>query len=47
MVEAIKHLGFDITWKLNQGQGHWSKIPDEIDDMLDFLKSKTNLRASA
>lgn len=36
-------LGMDVTWKVYEGFGHWYKVPDEIDDILSFLKVKVNL----
>jgi predicted esterase len=44
MAKALKCLGMDVTWKSYEGQGHWYKIPDEIDDVFDFLKSKTGVK---
>ncbi|KAL2866669.1 uncharacterized protein BJX67DRAFT_354535 [Aspergillus lucknowensis] len=33
-------FGMDITWKAYEGFGHWYKVPDEIEDVLLFLKEK-------
>lgn len=30
-----------VTWKKYQDQGHLYKIPDEIDDMVRFITTKT------
>lgn len=36
-------LKMNVTWKAYEGFGHWYKVPDEIDDVLDFLKEKIAL----
>lgn len=33
-------FGMDVTWKAYEEFGHWYKVPDEIDDVLRFLKEK-------
>ncbi|KIH94166.1 phospholipase/carboxylesterase [Sporothrix brasiliensis 5110] len=33
-------LGFDVAWKAYAEQGHWYKIPDEIDDIVAFVSTK-------
>ncbi|KAL5341366.1 Alpha/Beta hydrolase protein [Aspergillus crustosus] len=33
----------DVTWKAYDEFGHWYKVPDEIDDILQFLKAKTTV----
>lgn len=42
--EAAHHtmgrLGFDVEWRVYAGQGHWYKIPDEIDDVVAFVDVK-------
>lgn len=30
----------DVTWRAYSGFGHWYKVPDEIDDVVSFLKDK-------
>jgi predicted esterase len=40
MARTVKLLGMDVTWKVYPGQGHWYKVPDEIDDILAFLREK-------
>jgi len=37
---TLSSLGMQITWKGYSGLGHWYKIPDEIDDILEFLRVK-------
>ncbi|KAK2766986.1 hypothetical protein FQN54_006303 [Arachnomyces sp. PD_36] len=34
----ISSLGMNTTWKAYPGLGHWYKIPDEIDDIVAFLR---------
>ncbi|PLN84992.1 putative phospholipase/carboxylesterase [Aspergillus taichungensis] len=36
-------FGMDVTWKAYEDFGHWYKIPDEIDDVVDFLKEKVGV----
>lgn len=33
-------FGMDVTWKAYEEFGHWYKVPDEIDDVVEFLKEK-------
>ncbi|KAK8043484.1 hypothetical protein PG993_005914 [Apiospora rasikravindrae] len=37
---TLKLCGFDVSWEVYEGQGHWYKIPDQIDDIYEFLRSK-------
>jgi predicted esterase len=37
---TLSSLGLQITWKGYPGLAHWYKIPDEIDDILEFLRVK-------
>lgn len=37
--ETIKAVGFQAEWKCYEVQGHWDKIPDEIDDTADFIRT--------
>ncbi|KAF3059593.1 Acyl-protein thioesterase 1 [Daldinia childiae] len=39
----LKSVGFDVSWKVYQRQGHWYKIPDEIDDIVNFLQGKCGM----
>ncbi|CAI7587178.1 unnamed protein product [Penicillium pancosmium] len=32
-------LGMNVTWKAYQGLGHWYRVNDEIEDILEFLES--------
>lgn len=36
-------FGMDVTWKAYEDFGHWYKIPDEIDDVVNFLKEKVGV----
>ncbi|KAI2617665.1 phospholipase/carboxylesterase [Hypomontagnella submonticulosa] len=37
---TLSTIGYDVTWKSYKDQGHWYKIPDEIDDIVEFVKHK-------
>ncbi len=37
---TLSSLGMQITWKSYLGLCHWYKIPDEIDDIFEFLRVK-------
>ncbi|EEH02622.1 conserved hypothetical protein [Histoplasma capsulatum G186AR] len=37
-----EHVRMDVTWKVYPEFGHWYKIPDEIDNILLFLKEKVD-----
>ncbi|CAI6341207.1 unnamed protein product [Periconia digitata] len=41
--QTLTSLNVDVTWKLYPDLGHWYKIPDEIDDILAFLRDKAQL----
>ncbi|KAH8434994.1 alpha/beta hydrolase [Aspergillus melleus] len=36
-------FGMDVTWKAYKDFGHWYKVPDEIDDVVHFLKEKVGI----
>ncbi|KFY34895.1 hypothetical protein V494_06387 [Pseudogymnoascus sp. VKM F-4513 (FW-928)] len=38
--QCLFSLGMPVTWKCYPGLGHWYKIPDEIDDIFEFLEAK-------
>ncbi|KAJ3531754.1 hypothetical protein NM208_g8739 [Fusarium decemcellulare] len=38
--QLIRDAGYQVDWKCYQNQGHWYKIPDQIDDICDFIVSK-------
>lgn len=31
-------IGFKVRWEVYREQGHWYKVPDEIDDITDFMR---------
>lgn len=37
----------DVTWKSYNGFGHWYKVPDQINDMVDFLHKKAGVTPKA
>lgn len=39
MAGTMERASYKVEWKCYQGQGHWYKIPDEIDDIMGFLRS--------
>ena len=38
--ETLVACGFQVTWKCYSNQGHWYKIPDEIDDLVEFIRGQ-------
>jgi predicted esterase len=40
--EVLASTGLDVTWMSYVDQGHWYKVPDEIDDIVGFWRKKTN-----
>ncbi|KAJ2967095.1 hypothetical protein NQ176_g9835 [Zarea fungicola] len=34
---VMRSAGYNVNWKCYQEQGHWYKIPDEIDDIIEFI----------
>lgn len=39
-VQTLSSLGIRTTWKSYPGLGHWYQIPEEIDDILEFLRPR-------
>ncbi|CAK7227065.1 hypothetical protein SEUCBS140593_006453 [Sporothrix eucalyptigena] len=37
---TMGRLGFHVEWRAYAGQGHWYKVPDEIDDVVAFVRTK-------
>ena len=37
---TLKAAGYAVQWKTYADLGHWYKIPDEIDDIIEFIRSK-------
>lgn len=38
-------LGMDVTWRSYDGLGHWYRVEDELEDILDFLQHHVGLVA--
>ena len=39
--DVLQKIGFAVSWK-SYNEGHWYKIPEEIDDIVEFLKEIIN-----
>ena len=39
MRDTLEILGLDIVWKEYEALEHWYKVPDEVEDISDFLRS--------
>ncbi|KAI1821037.1 phospholipase/carboxylesterase [Xylaria intraflava] len=37
---TMRAAGYNVEWKLYPGLGHWYRIPDEIDDIVDFIRNR-------
>ncbi|KAI0483499.1 acyl-protein thioesterase [Xylaria cf. heliscus] len=37
---TMRAAGYDVDWRLYVGLGHWYKIPEEIDDIVNFIREK-------
>ncbi|KAL7620863.1 hypothetical protein AAE478_009861 [Parahypoxylon ruwenzoriense] len=37
---TLESIGYEVTWKVYEAQGHWYKVPDEIDDIVDFVRNR-------
>ncbi|KAG8412955.1 hypothetical protein J3458_013378 [Metarhizium acridum] len=35
--QLMRNAGYQVEWKCYENQGHWYKIPDEIDDICSFI----------
>ncbi|XXH00870.1 hypothetical protein Hte_007221 [Hypoxylon texense] len=38
----LSSVGYNVTWKSYSNQGHWYKIPEEIDDIVDFMQHRVD-----
>lgn len=38
--EVLEVLGYDVSWVTYESHGQWYKIPDEMDDVVEFLRTK-------
>jgi predicted esterase len=36
---TMRAAGYKVEWKLYPGLGHWYRIPDEIDDIVQFIRN--------
>ncbi len=41
--DILGHMTVDVTWKVYPGFGHWYNVPDEIEDIVQFLDQKVRL----
>ncbi|KAK7214175.1 hypothetical protein V2G26_021353 [Clonostachys chloroleuca] len=37
---TLRKIGFKVSWRTYQDLGHWYKIPEEIDDILAFMRTE-------
>lgn len=44
--KTMEAAGYEVRWKLYQGLGHWYKIPDEIDDIVEFVSTQVGWEMS-
>ncbi|KAK6511272.1 hypothetical protein TWF481_000193 [Arthrobotrys musiformis] len=44
--DALKGLGFKVTWEGYDDLGHWYKIPEEIDHIKEFLTNTLGIQSS-
>ncbi|KAJ6491630.1 putative acyl-protein thioesterase 1,2 [Mycena vitilis] len=40
--DVLQKLGCDVQWK-EYDEGHWYKVPEQIDDLVTWLKQRSNL----
>jgi len=40
MAGTMRGAGYKVQWRCYEGQGHWYKIPDQIDDIVEFLRAE-------
>ncbi|KAK8176205.1 Alpha/Beta hydrolase protein [Phyllosticta citribraziliensis] len=43
--DVLEALGCRVQWK-DYDEGHWYKVPDEIDDIMDFLRTEAGFGAA-
>ena len=44
--ETLQMLGMDVTWRYYPELGHWYKIPEEIDDTVEYLTKQLSIQRS-
>ncbi|RYO82996.1 hypothetical protein DL766_005551 [Monosporascus sp. MC13-8B] len=43
---TMRTAGYEVAWKLYPGLGHWYQIPDQIDDIVEFIRGPVGWRLS-
>ena len=43
--DVMRKAGHDVDWRCYEGQGHWYKVPEQIDDIVDFITNKVGWEA--
>lgn len=43
---VVQNAGYQVGWKAYADQGHWYKIPDQIDDIVSFIVSRAGWKSS-
>ncbi|RYO87420.1 hypothetical protein DL764_008857 [Monosporascus ibericus] len=43
---TMRAAGYEVSWKLYPGLGHWYKVPDQIDDIVEFIREKVGCQIS-
>ncbi|KAL2202999.1 hypothetical protein CC79DRAFT_1373143 [Sarocladium strictum] len=38
--QVMGDAGYEVQWKAYEDLGHWYQIPEEIDDVVEFISSK-------
>jgi predicted esterase len=44
--QFMRDAGYQVDWKCYEDQGHWCKIPYEIDDIHSFITSKVGWKSA-
>ena len=42
-VASLRELGMSVRWYVYENFGHWIQEPDEVNDMIDFLKERAEV----
>ncbi|KAH6973663.1 acyl-protein thioesterase [Ilyonectria sp. MPI-CAGE-AT-0026] len=45
--QVMRDSGYQVDWKCYENQGHWYKIPEEIDDVVNFIVSRVGWEVGA
>ncbi|RYP42925.1 hypothetical protein DL770_011967 [Monosporascus sp. CRB-9-2] len=43
---TMRAAGYEVSWKLYPGLGHWYKVPDQIDDIVEFIRETVGCQIS-